>query len=135
MPDLLPLSERACFCGTGEIFECCCQPLLQGKVFAESAEQLMRSRYSAYATGNIDYLLNTWDESQRASLDVDAIRDWANRSQWLGLQILTCERGLAGDESGRVEFVASFKNSEGLQLHRENSQFVNRQGRWYFLTD
>lgn len=95
----------------------------------------MRSRYCAHATAQIQYIVDTWEASQRATLDVAAIRQWALSSTWLGLQILATEQGLPGDTDGRVEFVASFKNGDAPQLHRENSKFMAVDGRWYFFQE
>lgn len=93
----------------------------------------MRSRYCAHATGHIDYIVATWESEQRAQLDINAIRQWALSSKWLGLQVLTTKLGGSTDSEGTVEFAASFIADGSPQLHREESQFVRCDGRWYFL--
>ena len=122
-----------CPCCSGATFSSCCQPLLEGREIAYTAEQLMRSRYCAHATGQIQYIVDTWVLEQRLQLDIDAIKTWALSSEWLGLQILTSSNGSAGNDTGKVEFAASFKSEGRAQLHRETSQFVCRDGRWYFV--
>lgn len=128
-----PDANSTCPCCSGKTFIDCCQPLLEGRGIAMTAEQLMRSRYCAHACGQVQYIVDTWEQEQRRELDIDAIAQWALNSQWLGLQILTCTKGLAGDSEGTVEFVASFKSAGELQLHREISKFVRHNERWYFL--
>ena len=93
----------------------------------------MRSRYCAHAIGQIQYIVDTWEREQRLQLDIAAIKTWALNSEWLGLQILTSNNGSVGDDTGEVEFAASFKSEGRVQLHRETSQFVCRDGRWYFV--
>lgn len=128
-----PFANSSCPCCSGKTFSDCCQPLLEGRSAAITAEQLMRSRYCAHASGQIQYIVDTWEAQQRSQLDVEGIKQWALSSQWLGLQILVCKNGMAGDSEGTVEFVASFKSGGELQLHREVSTFIRRNERWYFL--
>ena len=56
---------RLCPCGTGSNFSACCGRLLSGQVQARTAEELMRSRYSAYALGDLDYVFRTWHPKTR----------------------------------------------------------------------
>lgn len=128
-----PFANSPCPCCSGKTFSDCCQPLLEGRSVAITAEQLMRSRYCAHTCGQIQYIVDTWEAQQRSQLDVEGIKQWALNSQWLGLQVLACKNGLAGDGEGTVEFVASFKSGGELQLHREVSTFIRRNERWYFL--
>lgn len=88
----------------------------------------MRSRYSAFAQGDSDYLLATWHEDTRPSrVRIDP------KQQWVGLRIKSTEAGLTEDEAGKVEFVARFKvNGRGHRLH-EISRFRKVDGRWYYL--
>ena len=128
-----PTPASPCPCCSGASFSDCCQSLLEGREIADTAEQLMRSRYCAHAIGQIQYIVDTWEREQRLQLDIAAIKTWALNSEWLGLQILTSNNGSVGDDTGEVEFAASFKSEGRVQLHRETSQFVCRDGRWYFV--
>lgn len=88
----------------------------------------MRSRYSAFATNEPDYLLATWHPQtrpSRVSLDPE--------QRWIGLSIKDTEAGQAGDESGVVEFVARFKTAGRGHRLRERSRFEKIDGRWYYL--
>lgn len=118
-------------------YSACCAPYIEQAQAAPSAEALMRSRYTAFARGDIDYLFGTLAPEARHDFDRKAITHWSSQSQWLGLEILETERGGPGDESGYVEFVAHF-NSEGERYaHRERSLFRHdaEDGRWYFLEE
>jgi SEC-C motif-containing protein len=87
----------------------------------------MRSRYSAFATLDEAYLLDTWHPATRPS----RVRLHADQ-RWLGLSIKRCETGQAEDEQGTVEFVARFKLAgRGHRLH-ETSRFERLAGRWYY---
>ncbi len=123
---------KNCPCGSGKPFAPCCQPFLDGSAEAPSAEALMRSRYSAYVRNNIDYIIKTHNPDTRDGLDVEATRTWAEESEWRGLEIIRCEDGSEGDETGLVEFKASYlQNGEELR-HHEVSYFKRVGGSWFF---
>ena len=123
--------DLTCRCGSGQLLSECCGLLHAGR-HAQSAEQLMRSRYSAYVLGNIDYVVNTTVPMQQALLDVPAISAWSTQNQWQGL---TINRVLAKVKSrhAQVEFTAAFTDAQGVQMHRELSGFVCIVSQWYFL--
>ncbi|PWJ58924.1 SEC-C motif-containing protein [Dyadobacter jejuensis] len=119
--------SKKCFCGSSEAFSTCCSPLLSGKVKAGSALQLMRSRYSAYVTHHIDYLLTTTHVSKRGEFDRDEVGSWARANIWKDLEIVKADEN-------RVEFIAQFRDKMGkLRLHHEKSTFVKEDGIWYYL--
>ncbi|MBT9588953.1 YchJ family protein [bacterium] len=121
-----------CPCGNSRPLEACCQPYLTGQSRPETAEQLMRSRYTAYATGAIDYIVETEFEPDR-----EVIENWASTTRFVQLRVLDREAGGPDDESGTVTFEADFeglaKSSRGPGTHRETSQFRKEDGRWLFL--
>ena len=125
------MNHLACPCGQGN-YQHCCQPLHVGQANAESASQLMRSRYSAFALQQIDYIVQTTALGQQASLDVGAIADWSKSNQWLKLEVLNSNEKL--DKShAQVEFKAHYHDAKQTQIHHEISHFVQHQARWYFL--
>lgn len=113
-------SAQPCPCG-GPSLASCCGPLLANRVQASSPEQLMRSRYSAFATGDADHLFRTWHPRTRPD---DADVDPAMR--WTGLRVLAAE-----DEV--VEFEASYDGPAGPGVLRERSRFEQRGGRWVYV--
>ena len=93
----------------------------------------MRSRYSAYALGRIDYLIATTLPAQQSGMDRQAIEDWSRQSTWRGLTIHNISPATDAFGHAKVEFSACWEDNQGLQEHRENSVFVQRAGHWYFL--
>ncbi len=122
-----------CHCGLGESFETCCQPLIKDQRRAKTAEELMRSRYSAFATGEIDYIMNTHDPDTRSQVDRKSTETWAKQSEWKGLEILETEGGGEDDTEGRVDFVAHYELRGSKVDHRESATFRKRGDRWFFV--
>ncbi len=121
--------SHTCPCGSGIALDDCCGKWHQGQP-APSAERLMRSRYSAYTLGLIDYLVATTLPAQQAALDRDGMRAWSLRSTWLGLEV---EGSELIDTHAFVTFTARWHDGDGEHRHRERSAFVQQAGRWYFI--
>ena len=122
-----------CYCGNNKSYAECCEPYLSGKMPAPTAEKLMRARYSAYASGQVDFVYETMSEAAREGFDRDAAKEWSQKSEWKGIEILTTEDGGEKDEFGMVEFVAHY-TSEGTELaHHEVSEFKKIDGKWFFI--
>ena len=118
---------KTCFCGSYQPYSQCCGPIIKGAVKANSAEKLMRSRYSAYVMGEVDYLFETTHTSQRAGLDKKDIEQWAKSNRWQRLEII-------GAETFLVEFKAYFTDKSGKkQVHHEKSSFVFENGNWFYV--
>ena len=122
-----------CCCGSGLDFNDCCEPILSGARPAETAEALMRARYSAFVTKQADFLHQSLHPDHRSDHDVAATRRWAENSQWLGLEILAVNAGGKDDEEGTVEFVATYKERDLVKPHHEISTFRKLDGVWYFV--
>ncbi|HEY2745834.1 MAG TPA: YchJ family metal-binding protein [Polyangia bacterium] len=122
----------SCPCGSGRPLDRCCGPLLDGTAAAETAEALMRSRYSAHVLGRIDYIIATHDAESRDAVDRAAVERWARQSEWLGLVIVARERGGRDDDSGVVEFKATYRRRGAIVVHHERSRFRRRDGRWFY---
>ena len=126
MSDTL-LVNGGCPCGSGQAFANCCGPYLDGATVAPSAEALMRSRYTAYVRADVAYLNGSWDPATRpASLDLD------QGPRWCGLEIIHCDQGHNEDDTGRVEFIASYLDGEHLRYLHEISSFVRHEGHWLY---
>jgi SEC-C motif domain protein len=122
-----------CPCGTGEAYESCCGRFIRGEGLPETAERLMRARYSAYALGEIDYILKTHEPSTAHQVDRKNTELWSKQSQWLGLEIVTTSQGGPEDSAGSVEFVARYKIRGVTVEHRERATFRRENGRWWFV--
>src|SRR4051812_16251626 len=95
----------ACPCGSASDEATCCAPILAGAL-APTAVALMRSRYTAYVRGDIDYVVRTHDASTRSEVDIPAVTRWSRETEWLGLEILGTQAGTIDDDQGVVEFIA-----------------------------
>lgn len=121
-----------CPCGSGLGFKKCCRRLIAGKANAATPLELMRSRYSAYATGAVEYIIKTTVPQKRSGLDAAELKAWSSQTEWLGLEILRYGIDAADPDAGFVEFVASYRmGGETLRQH-EYSTFVRRDYRWLY---
>jgi len=121
-----------CPCGSEKEYAQCCQPLHTNQAKAETAEALMRSRYSAYVKAEIDYIFKTTIPKQRETLDEKATRDWATKTAWQKLEILHTEKGGPEDKTGIVEFAAHFSQKGERRKHHEVGRFTKQRGSWYY---
>jgi SEC-C motif-containing protein len=122
-----------CPCGSEKEFSKCCEPYINGKKSAPTAESLMRARYSAFATGAVEYIFKTHHESTKGTLDQDGIKSWALESTWLGLSIVETKEGGEKDSTGEVEFRCQFNYGGKDQYHHELSSFKKENGEWFFV--
>ena len=116
-----------CPCCSGLPFEACCEPFIEGSADPETPEQLMRSRYSAYATGAIEYLVRTTHPKTRNRFSRKDIENWSRSNRWVKLEVLKA----IGDE---VEFKAYYtKGLSQIEVHHEHSRFRKEDGKWFYL--
>ena len=116
-----------CYCGSHKLFENCCKPFIEGFQFPKNPEELMRSRYSAYAIQNADYLIATTHISQRKNYSKEDILEWAKENTWIKLEVLNANTTI-------VEFKAYYLDKAlKAQLHHEKSTFKQEEGIWYYV--
>ena len=113
--------------------EAYCRPFIEGKKLPQTASELMASRYVAYATQAVDYLLETHDPKTRSEADRKATLEWSRQADWRGLEILSTEKGSAEDDEGVVEFVARYALGGAEHKHHERAEFRKLDGRWFFI--
>jgi SEC-C motif-containing protein len=116
-----------CPCGSDEPYGRCCLPLHLGERQADTAEQLMRARFSAYAVRDLDYVWQTWHPTTRPSELADT------GLTWTGLEIIETVDGRRGDESGEVEFRAHYLQDRRSGYLHERSRFAVRARRWFYV--
>ena len=117
-----------CPCGSGERYDVCCGRLHRRDAEAATAEELMRSRYAAYAVADLDHVFRTWHPRTRPqTIEPDPALTWT------GLTVLDVVEGGPGDETGEVEFVATYDRGGRPGRRRERSRFERRRGRWVYV--
>lgn len=126
------MEAATCPCGSAVALADCCGRWHAGAP-APSPEALMRSRYSAYCLGLIDYLVATTLPAQQAGLDRASISAWSAGSQWLGLTVESNEALPDDPAHAFVTFTARWRDASGEHAQNERSAFVHSGGRWYFL--
>jgi len=116
----------SCVCGSEKASDECCLAIINGEKSAQNAEQLMRSRYCAYALGRAVYILKSWHISTRpASLDLET------SIKWTGLKVLnSCTEK---NNTAFVEFVAGFNNAGIAGQMHERSRFVFEEDQWFYV--
>jgi SEC-C motif domain protein len=120
--------EGNCPCLSGEQYSGCCGRFHRGNAEAPTAEQLMRSRYSAFVVRDAAYLLRTWHPDTRPSeLELDPATEWRR------LDIVSTNRGGPLDSEGTVEFKGHFRHDGEGGVHHETSRFRRENRRWFYL--
>ena len=114
-----------CPCGSGTAFAACCEPIIKGTRESETAEELMRARYTAFVTGAIDFIVESTHSRTRKEIDLSFIREWSETSTWRGLQIL--ETKTVNDNKAFVSFEAQFTQNGEDVSHRERSLFEREE--------
>jgi SEC-C motif-containing protein len=122
-----------CPCGSGNAYDTCCGPFLGGRAVPATAEQLMRSRYTAYARQNANYLVATTHPSKRARNELKVIGKSFRGITWVALDIIATEKGSAQDSEGTVEFKAHCTAGREKSSIHERSSFVREGDRWFYF--
>ena len=121
-----------CPCGSGREYDACCAPHHRGETWPETAADLMRSRYSAFAMGQTDYLRLSLAESKRSAFSRREVENWNRAVTWSGLEIVDTVAGGPDDETGEVVFVARFERKGAPGEIREHAQFIREEGQWRY---
>ncbi len=93
----------------------------------------MRARYAAFASGNVDFILESHDPATRGELDPKLIEQWSKQSEWLGFELIESRNGGVDDDEGSVEFVARYAIQGKQQEHHELATFAKIDGKWFFV--
>lgn len=125
-------NNEICPCGLGSSFATCCEPIIKGTRESETAEELMRARYSAFVTGAIDFIVASTHSRTRKNVDLSFIREWSETSTWLGLHVFETKQ--VNDNKAFVSFEAQYTQGGEDHHHREKSLFERENGHWRFVT-
>lgn len=117
-----------CFCKSGSLYSDCCEGLLLGKKQAGNCEQLMRSRYTAFALGNVSYLIMTSSRELLTTLTEQDLIETCNSFQFVNLELLDLKSS-STEKQNTVEFIAHLLfDNEHHKIH-ERSQFITEDDR------
>ena len=122
-----------CPCGSELEYKNCCGAIIKKERIAETAEELMRSRYTAFTAANVDYLLNSNHQSTRPNKQRKAIKKWAQSIEWIGLTIINKIDGEIDNNEGYVEFRAVYIENDKYEQIHENSYFVKENNKWFYV--
>ena len=125
--------ESNCPCGRQNTYANCCERPHQNRIHAITAEDLMRSRFTAFTKAMSDYLVKTHHSSTRHLINKEEIVTWAKSVKWLRLEILEVNEGKEDSLKGIVEFKAHFKAGGKKQFIHENSYFEKEFGLWKYV--
>ena len=128
------MTEKVCPCGSGKDYLDCCGRLILNQGLPETAEQLMRSRYTAFTQNNFPYLEATYHPDTSQPYDTESNRELVKNFDWIGLEILSTENGQAHDSEGYVDFVARYKAAGSIHAIREKSHFKKLGDRWLYVS-
>ena len=117
---------QLCPCGSTLSYQNCCNRIHQNQQLAETAEQLMRSRYTAFTFGLVDFLYDSFHPQTRRFQKKSEIESWAKENNWQELEIIK-------STASTVEFKAYYIDLNGeLHVHHEKSNFKQLNGIWYY---
>jgi len=128
-------STTICMCGSTKDYDSCCGIAHNNIMNVKTAEQLMRSRYSAFCLANGNFLLNSHHSSTRPnnSSEINEIVKWAKSVLWIKLEILNTTQGKEDETFGTVEFKAYYLENGNHGIIHENSTFEKENGHWVYV--
>lgn len=124
-----------CPCNRKLSYADCCMRFHYGRAKPETAEELMRSRYSAYFFRLLDYLLETTHPDTRTIELAREVEDTLDQPLWRKLTILSTSKGTRDDNRGKVRFSAKYKVGADAYELEEHSRFKRYKGAWKYLDD
>lgn len=116
---------KNCPCGSPKPYNECCEPLISGHRIASTAEELMRSRYSAYHQRQFDYILQTMTSPAADAFDFEDAKSSAAQIRWTRLEIIRTTEST-------VEFRAHYRCGQKHFILHETSQFTLENDHWYY---
>ena len=126
------MSNDPCPCGSGRTLAECCLPVIKRERSAATAEELMRSRYTAFVTNDVDWIMDSHHPDTVGEINRDEVEQWSSSSEWLGLQVRDTEAGGPDDDEGSVTFRARYKVQAQQIDHVEKAHFERDGGEWRF---
>jgi SEC-C motif domain protein len=130
-PVASPTPNSPCPCGSGRTFAQCCEPILRQQRPAVSAEELMRSRFTAHAVRDYPHLHRTFLGTARQPYVPEADNDETTDLAWTRLVVHSHEPGVKPDMAF-VDFSAYYADDGAEQVIHEKSEFQCIDGEWFY---
>jgi len=127
------MNNSACRCGSNKAYSTCCEPFLSLIDLPKTAEQLMRSRYTAFCLKNFEYIVDTHLPNQVKTLTVNELKQNSNHTIWIKLIVHDTELGGSIDTNGTVRFTALFNEDNEFYELNETSSFIKKHNRWLYV--
>jgi SEC-C motif-containing protein len=128
----MTVTGNQCPCSSTLPYSKCCEPFHNKKAFPDTAEKLMRSRYSAFQKKLLHYLIDTHHPEHFNPLIIEEIQESFNTCAWQKLSIISSHKGGVEDNDGTIEFRAHYAKDGTLDNHHEISYFIRIDGKWYY---
>jgi len=122
-----------CPCGSNLEYIQCCGKIHHDLTKAETALQLMKSRYAAYVLGKIDFVKASTHPKTRKKYDYDSLKNWSKSSEWLKLEIIDQGMNIPDIDKDEVTFEAHYVNAGKNTVHGEHSRFEKKKDIWYYV--
>jgi SEC-C motif-containing protein len=128
----MPKPDQTCPCGSAQSFfgTPCCAEIISGTRKAKSPTELLRARYTAFATSQIEFITQTTHPRVREDSNETANRKWAETATFTKLEILNTES--RGENAADVSFEAHYTANDQRQIHRERARFERLKRRMVF---
>ncbi len=125
-----------CPCGASNTYKLCCQKYHGGQN-PKTALVLMKSRYCAFARGEIDYIIKTTHPKNPAFAGDLAkwrreLLEFSRNTQFKGLKILSTDEP-EGSTKATVAFTVNLIQQGRQAGFTEQSLFEKVNGRWFYL--
>lgn len=131
MISIVMIKLESCPCCSGRHYSQCCQSYVDGHALPPTPEALMRSRYTAYTQANIDYIQQTMQGYAAQGFNPIEAKRWAKRIHWIKLDVRDATP--EGSLRSFVEFIAILVDGKKLTILHEKSEFILKDGRWYYI--
>ncbi len=125
-------TQQLCPCGKQMAYQNCCEKFHLGLSRAHTAEELMRSRYSAFAKKLSSYLMQTLHPEKVTPKTLVELNESFVDCLWLKLNITARTGGLPNVKIGTVSFVADYKIGDKKFQMKENSLFIKINDEWFY---
>ena len=122
---------KYCPCGSKNRYLDCCGAYILKRAVAPTPEALMRSRYTAYVEGKIDYIQKTMKGPALLNFDKKSAKE---KVEWLGLEVVSSLIDSTDPSIGYVEFKAKYRKDNQEYCIHENSKFNKMDGKWYYIS-